>query len=106
MVKQRTQNWTAEDYQLAEQEAYEIERRLLALLRAGVAFNDPRVFTVLDDDFAAQSRIWTPDRDTYAKLGQAIVDTPELRAHLDTQDHALAEYLRDAMAAYAAARLA
>jgi hypothetical protein len=78
---------------------------MLTLLRHGASIDDPRVFAVLDDDFAGQSRIWTPNRDTYTKLGQAFVDRPELRAHLDAQDPRLAEYLRDAMTSYAAERL-
>ncbi|HEX5114593.1 MAG TPA: TipAS antibiotic-recognition domain-containing protein [Pseudonocardiaceae bacterium] len=104
-IKQRTENWSVQDYQAAQQEATDIERRLLALVQDDVAAGDPRVLAVLDEDFASQSRFWTPNRDTYAQLGQAFVDTPELRAHLDAQRPRLAEYVRDGMAAYAQARL-
>jgi hypothetical protein len=45
------------------------------------------------------------DGEHYAKLGQAFASAPELRAHLDTQDPRLAEYMRDGMVAYAAARM-
>lgn len=104
-VKQRTKDWSAEDYQQAEQEAAEIERRLLALLKSGAPVDDPAVFAVLEDDVAGQRRIWTFDADMYAALGRAFVEFPELRAHLDAQDPRLAAYLRDAMVAYARARL-
>ncbi|MGH3795018.1 MAG: MerR family transcriptional regulator [Pseudonocardiaceae bacterium] len=104
-ITRRTRDWSPQDYREAQREAADIERRLLALLRAGVSVEDSRVLDILDEDYAGQNRFWTPNRDTYAKLGQAFVDTPELREHLDAQHPRLAEYLRDAMAAYAQARL-
>jgi DNA-binding transcriptional MerR regulator len=104
-IKQRTQDWTPRDYQSVQRNSVEIERRLLELLRAGVAANDARVLDVLDADYAEHNRLWSPTRADYAKLGQAYVDHPELRAHFDSQHPDLAAYLRDAMAAYAQVRL-
>ena len=63
------------------------------------------MFTVLDDDLAAQQRLLPLTGDEYAKVGEAFASAPELRAHLDSQDPALADYMRDAMVAYAAARM-
>jgi TipAS antibiotic-recognition protein len=74
-------------------------------LRAGAAADDPRVFDVLDEDYAENNRFWSPGRADYAKLGQFYVDHPELRAHLDAQHPDLAAYLRNAMVAYAHLRL-
>lgn len=104
-VKAHTAGWTPEDYRDAQRDANEIELRLLALMRAGAAVDDDAVFAVLDDDYAGQSRLWTPNRETYAQLGEAFVSAPELRAHLDARDPRLAEYMRDAMTAYAQDRL-
>jgi len=78
---------------------------LLALLRDGVAATDPAVFAVLDDDVEASSKLMTPDRASYAGLGKAFATAPELRAHLDARDPRLADYMRDAMVAYADARM-
>jgi len=39
------------------------------------------VFAVLEEDFAEQSSMWTPNRQTYSELGRAFAETPELRAH-------------------------
>ncbi len=51
------------------------------------------------------SRYWTPDRASYAGLGLLYVDDPHFRARYDGRAAGLAEYLRDAMAAYAERRL-
>lgn len=104
-VRHHTRNWTEEDYRTAQTEAADIEKRLVDLLQANVPADDPRVLGVLDEDYAGQSRLWSPTRDTYAQLGQAFVDAPELRAHLDARHPSLAEYMRDAMVAYARTRL-
>jgi len=100
-IKRNTADWTAEDYQSATDAAADIELRLLALLRAGVAVDDDRVFEILDEDYARSSQVMATDKETYAKIGQAFVAAPELRAHLDVRDPGLAEFMRDAMAAYA-----
>ena len=77
----------------------------MELLRAGVRCDDEAVFAVLDEDLAVQRQVVTLDAEGYRKLGEAFVATPQLRAHLDAQDPRLAEYLRDAMAAYARTRM-
>lgn len=105
-IRRRTQEWTAEDFSQVERDGADIERRLLALMRGGVASDDSSVFAVMDDDLTAQRKIWSPDRDSYAALGEAFATTPELRAHLDAQDPRLAGYMRDAMVAYARAQMA
>jgi DNA-binding transcriptional MerR regulator len=105
-IKRRTENWTDQQFRQAEQEGAEIELRLLALLRDGVAPTDPAVFAVLDDDIEASRKLMTPDRVMYAALGRAFAAAPELRAHLDARDPRLADYMRDAMVAYADARMA
>jgi DNA-binding transcriptional MerR regulator len=105
-LKRRTADWSDEEFRQVDQNGAEIERRLLALLRAGVAPDDPAVLDVLDDDVAAQGRLLALDAEHYAELGRAFAAAPELRAHLDAQDPRLAEYMRDGMVAYAAARMA
>ena len=104
-IKRRTADWSDEQFRQVERDGAEIERRLLVLLRDGVAADDPAVFAVLDDDVSAQRRLLTLDREEYARLGEAFAVAPELRAHLDAQDPRLADYMRDAMVAYAAARM-
>ncbi len=104
-VRQRTAGWSAEDFRDAERAGADVEVRLLALLNEGKPADDPAVFDVLADDYAAQATMWTPTAEAYAQLGEAFANAPELRAHLDARDPRLAGYMRDAMVAYAAARL-
>lgn len=103
-IAHNTSGWTAEDYAGARREATEFEGRVYALFRDGVAPDDPRVLDLVARDYAAQGRLWSPDPESYAALGEAFVRTPSLRAHLDAQDPRLAEYLRDAMVVYAGTR--
>jgi DNA-binding transcriptional MerR regulator len=105
-IKRRTADWAVEDFRKVERQGAEIERRLLTLLRAGVAADDPAVFAVLDEDVAAQRSILTLDGPRYAALGHAFATAPELRGHLDAQDPHLAEFMCAAMTAYATARMA
>lgn len=104
-LRRRTADWSEEQFRQVDRDGADVERRLLALLRDGVPADDAAVFSVLDDDVAAQARLLPLSGEDYAELGQAFATAPELRAHLDAQDPRLAEYLRDAMVAYAAARL-
>jgi DNA-binding transcriptional MerR regulator len=105
-VRAAIADWDEATFRRFEQDSAQIERRLVELLRAGVRCDDDAVFAVLDEDRAIQGRILTLDADSYRKLGEAFVRTPQLRAHMDAQDPRLAEYLRDAMAAYARTRMA
>lgn len=59
----------------------------------------------LADHHAAVSAFWTPGAQAYAGLGDWYVENPEFRARYDAVDPRLAQFPRDAMAAYAAARL-
>ena len=104
-LEAKTRDWTPEEFRIVEQGGADVEIRLLALMRSGKSPDDPVVLDVLDDDLALQRRIWNPDADSYAALGRAFAAAPELRAHLDARDPALAAYMGDAMVAYATARM-
>lgn len=104
-IKRRSADWSEEQFRDFERHGADIERRLLALLHDKVPADDPAVFAVLDDDVAALRALLDLDADGYAALGGAFVAAPELREHLDARDPRLAEYMRDAMTAYAAARM-
>jgi DNA-binding transcriptional MerR regulator len=104
-LRRHTAAWGEAEFRQVERAGVETERRLLALLRAGVDAGDASVFSVLDDDVAAQRRLLPLTGEEYARLGRAFAGAPELRAHLDEQDPRLAEYVRDAMVAYAAERM-
>ena len=101
----RTTSWTAEDYRAVDAESAAIEARLVDLVDAGKPVDDPDVLAAVGEHYALVSRFWTPDRRSFPALGTLYTDSPDFRARYDARHPRLAEYLRDAMAAYADARL-
>lgn len=59
----------------------------------------------VDAHYAGVCRFWTPDAASYRGLGRTYVDDSRFRATFDGVAPGLAEYQREAMAAYADARL-
>ena len=104
-ARQRTQDWTQEDYLAAQQQAQRLDARVLQLMRSGTAPVAAEVLEVIDEHYRAVVQHWSPDQVSYAGLGQLYVDDPQYRAHYDAHDPALAEYYRDAITAYAQQRL-
>jgi DNA-binding transcriptional MerR regulator len=86
--------------------AYEaVEDAAVELLESGVAPDDPRAVTLMEQQYRTVSLFWTPDRAAFAGLGRMYADAPEFRARYDAKHPRLADFLRDAMAAYAEQRL-
>ncbi|MFE5940808.1 TipAS antibiotic-recognition domain-containing protein [Streptomyces sp. NPDC056470] len=83
-----------------------IEDAAVELIQAGVAPTDPRAVELMDRQFKAVSAFWTPNRESFTGLGQNYVDHPDFKARYDAKHPVLAEFLRDAMAAYAEQRMA
>ena len=77
-----------------------------ALLDAGVAPDDPRTQAVTAGRYAWVCQFWTPTAEAFAGLGNLYVDSPDFHSRYDAVGPGLAEYVRDAMAAYAIATLA
>ena len=104
-TRARTADWTREDHLAVARRFDAVEARLADLLPAGAAPDSEPVLDVVAEHHAAVSRYWTPDRESYAGLGRLYADDPEWRARLDEREPGLAEYLRDALTAYADRRL-
>ncbi|MEV4569855.1 MerR family transcriptional regulator [Nonomuraea sp. NPDC049419] len=79
--------------------------RLAELMAAGTPADDPAVLAELDVPFRLMSRSWTPTAEQYAHLGRMQADDERFAANYERIAEGLAAYVRDAMAAYAAARL-
>jgi DNA-binding transcriptional MerR regulator len=103
--KQRMQSWTKQDVEAIQRDWATFSARIGALLESGAAADDPRVLDALDFHRAWLSRFWTPDRESYTGLGELYADHPDFRAQFEAQRPGLADFLRDAMAAYAQGRL-
>jgi DNA-binding transcriptional MerR regulator len=72
-----------------------------ALLDAAVAPDDPRTQQVTAGHYAWVCQFWTPSPEAFAGLGDLYVDNPDFHARYDAVRPGLAEYVRDAMTAYA-----
>lgn len=103
--KRRMAGWTGADQERLSGQWNAINERLTVLVVDGAAVDDPRVQEVIRDHHRWLVNFWTPDRDSYTGLGQMYADNPQFREKLDAQHPRLAEFLRDAMAAYATANL-
>lgn len=79
--------------------------RMAELKVAGAAPDDPAVLDEVEWNYRSVSRFWQPDACAYTKLGEMYVDDPRFRENYEKITEGLAEFQRDAMAAYARARL-
>jgi DNA-binding transcriptional MerR regulator len=80
--------------------------RIAALMAEGAAPSEARVLDAVDAHYQWIRHFWTPNREAYTGLGAAYVEDERFKAHYERVASGLATYLRDAMAAYASARLA
>jgi MerR family transcriptional regulator, thiopeptide resistance regulator len=104
--KARMASWTKQDVQEIQEQARAAHEQIAALMDAGVAADDPRTLDAVDLHYRWVSRFWTPNAESYTGLGQLYVDDVRFTENIDATRAGLSAYLRDAMAAYAAARLA
>jgi DNA-binding transcriptional MerR regulator len=104
-IKHNTAEWSNQDWSEFNAAGHDLTRRMVALLRAGVAADDAETFAILDDDLALQRKLWSPDKASYIEQAEGLQEPSELRSYYNAQDPRLAEYLRDAMLAYAERRM-
>ncbi len=103
--KNRMKGWTKPDADEFTAEWKAIAAAYAELFDAGVAADAPRALDVTDRHHRWIRRSWTPNRESYTGLGRLYVDAPEFKAQFDAHAEGFAEYVRDAIAAYAATRL-
>ncbi len=83
-----------------------ISTRLAELFSTGVPDNDPRAQEAIHEHYRWICHFWKPDRDSYLRLAAMYVSQPKFRKRIERKKPAgLAAYMRDAMTAYAWARL-
>lgn len=100
-----TRGWGPGDLLDAKQAWEALDQRVLAVVRSGAAPDSAVALEVMAEHYATVSRYWRPDATSYPGLGQLYAEDPEFRARYDALDPRMADWLRDATAAYAAARL-
>jgi MerR family transcriptional regulator, thiopeptide resistance regulator len=96
---------TPQDHERMQRETTAQMIRMAELMAAGTPADGPAVLAEVDAHYQGVCRFWTPTAPAYKALGQTYVDDPRFKSAYDTIAAGLAEYQRDAMAAYAEARL-
>ncbi len=104
-AREVTKSWTQQDYLNAQRRGEELDDKVLAVMRSGAAPDSPAALEVMAEHYQEVAQFWTPDRESYPGLGRMYVDNPEFKARYDAKVPGLAEYLREATAAYADQRL-
>lgn len=99
--RERTRDWTEADHDAAGRRWTELDERFAAILRRGVAPDAPEAQELVGEHYRAVADFWTPDRASYAGLGQVYVEDARFRQRYDALAPGLAEFLRDATAIYA-----
>ncbi|WP_031468790.1 MerR family transcriptional regulator [Sciscionella sediminilitoris] len=103
--KRFTDGLTPADHERMQRETTAQMIRMAELMAAGTPVDAPAVQAEVDLHYQGMCRFWTPTAAAYEHLGQQLVDDPQWKSAYDEIAAGLAEYQRDAMTAYAAARL-
>ncbi|MEU0464635.1 TipAS antibiotic-recognition domain-containing protein [Amycolatopsis sp. NPDC006131] len=102
---ERSKRWPAEKWDAVKRQGAEVAERLAELAREGVPADDERALDAVAAHRAWLENFWTPDAESYTGLGRLYSDDERFRGVYEAIHPGLAEYLRDAMAAYARARM-
>lgn len=101
----RVKNWSRDDWTRFRDESGAVTLRIAELFDADVPVDDPRLLDAVDGHYQLICRFWTPNREAYIGLGQMYVDDERFARNYEDVRAGLTAYLRDAMKAYAEARL-
>jgi MerR family transcriptional regulator, thiopeptide resistance regulator len=96
---------TPQDLERVQRETTAQMIRMAELMATGSPPDSPAVLAEVDAHYQGVCWFWTPTAAAYKGLGQMYVDDPRFKSAYDQIAVGLAEYQRDAMAAYADARL-
>lgn len=101
----RVRNWSRDDWIRFREESDAVVQRIAELFDADVPVDDPRVLEAMDGHYQLICRFWTPNQEAYIGLGQLYVDDERFARNYENVRAGLTRYMRDAMEAYARARL-
>lgn len=100
------QGWSRATAASIGRDWYRISEQIAMLFTSGVADNDPRTQQAIHEHYQWIRHFWTPDRASYLRLAQMYVSQPKFRKRIERKKPTgMAAYMRDAMTAYAYARL-
>ncbi|HEX6341641.1 MerR family transcriptional regulator [Umezawaea sp.] len=103
--KAKMRSWDKAEVDRFTAEWKDVAERYAALFDAGVAVDAPEALELTDRHYRWICLSWTPNRESYTGLGRLYVDAPDFKSQFDAHAEGFAEYVRDAIAAYARARL-
>jgi len=102
---EKTEKWSKEKWDAVNAQGAAATEKLAELAKAGVPADDERVLDAVGGHYRWLLNHWTPNAESYAGLGRLYVEDERFRQQYEAVHPGFAEYLRDAMAAYADARL-
>jgi DNA-binding transcriptional MerR regulator len=103
--REKVKDWGPQEWDRSKQAWADTLTGLVKLIEAGAQPDDPRVFDVLDGHYRWIDSLGGPTQESYARLGDLYADDPRFRRNFDRTHPELAEFMRQAMARYAEARL-
>ncbi|MEU3272726.1 MerR family transcriptional regulator [Saccharomonospora sp. NPDC006951] len=102
---ERVKGWSKEKWEAIQQQGADAWSALAELMAEGVAADDPRTVAATDAHYRWICHSWTPNKEAYIGLGNLYADDERYRVNVERGHPGLADYLRDAMTAYAKQRL-
>ncbi|EOM75250.1 MerR family transcriptional regulator [Rhodococcus rhodnii] len=94
-----------EDHERMQRETSAQMFRMAELMEADTPVDDPAVQAEIDVHYRGICKFWTPTAAAYKHLGETLASDAQWKATYDRVRPGLADYHRDAMAAYADAQL-
>lgn len=103
--RRRTAGWGRDDFADAAQRGADLAQRFAALAAGSVPVDDARVQEAVAEHYEWVCLFWTPNAAAYRGLGEMYVADERFRQYYDKHRAGTAQYLSEAMAAYAAQSL-
>ena len=103
--RRRTADWSREDFANAAQRGVDLARQFAELAASSVPVDDERTQEAVAEHYEWVCKFWTPNAAAYRGLGEMYVADERFRQYYDKHGRGTAQYLSDAMAAYAEANL-
>lgn len=104
--RRRTADWRRDDFADAARRGVDLAQRFAALAAESVPVDDARTQEAVAEHYEWVCLFWTPNAAAYRGLGEMYVADERFRQYYDKHGEGTAQYLCEAMAAYADANLA
>ena len=97
---------TKDDWAKLNQESDTLYKELAQAVEKKLAPDSLEVQNLIGKHFLIIKRFWTPNQESYTSLGQLYTEHPDFRKHYEAYHPKLAQFLAEAMKAYADLELA